>query len=138
MPYRYPAEPCRPHQLLRALSVLSLCLTVWLLASPALAQDALLEWFPIRPVNFNAVLHQQTFGPNDRGITVQAGTTALRYGDIEERELYCYFSLHDHESTGVKTDQHAILFNPRNVSANIQQSLVAYSHADTYPHDAGQ
>ena len=92
MPYRHPAEPCRPHQLLHALSVLSLCLTVWLLASPALAQDALLEWFPSRPVNFDAVLRQQTFGPNDREITVQADITALRYGDIEVRGLYRYFS----------------------------------------------
>ena len=92
MPYRHPAEPCRPHQLLHALSVLSLYLTVWLLASPALAQDALLEWLPSGPVNFDAVLRQQTFGPNDREITVQADITALRYGDIEVRGLYRYFS----------------------------------------------
>lgn len=113
MPYRRTADPCRSHRLLRYLAILNLCLTVWLLASPAMAQDALLEWFPIRPVNFDAVFRQQTFGQNDREITVQAGITALRYGDIEVRGLYRYFSLHSLESTGVKTDQHAILFNPR-------------------------
>ena len=79
MPYRRTADPCRSHRLLRYLAILNLCLTVWLLASPAMAQDALLEWFPIRPVNFDAVFRQQTFGQNDREITVQAGITALRY-----------------------------------------------------------
>jgi len=108
-----PAEPYRPHRLMRHLLVITFCLMTSLLASTALAQDALLEWFPIRPINLDAVLRQQTFGPSDREITVQAGITALRYGDIEIRTLYRYFSLHSREFDGFKTDQHAILLNPR-------------------------
>jgi len=107
---RTPAEPCRR---LHHLSVMRLCLMVCMLASPVTTQSALLEWLPIRPINLDAVLRQQTFGPNDREITIQAGITALRFGDIEVRGLYRYFSLHSHESPGFKTDQHAILLNPR-------------------------
>ena len=87
---------------------------LWILVPmTVLAQEALLEWFPIRPINFDAVLRQQTFAPTDREITLQAGITALRYGEIEVRGLYRYFSLHSREFDGFKTDQHAILVNPR-------------------------
>lgn len=110
---RTAAEHCRPHRLLRYLSGISLCLAICLPTSSAFAQDALLEWLPIRPINLDAVLRQQTFGPSDREITIQAGITALRYGDIEVRTLYRYFSLHSREFNGFKTDQHAILLNPR-------------------------
>ncbi|HEV8328331.1 MAG TPA: hypothetical protein VGQ08_12685 [Nitrospiraceae bacterium] len=78
-----------------------------------LAQEALLEWFPIRPINLDVVLRQQTFAPTDREITIQTGITALRYGDIEVRGLYRYFSLHSREFEGFQTNQHAILVNPR-------------------------
>ena len=88
MPYRRPAEPCRPHQLLLALSIIGLCLMAYPLASPALAQDALLEWLPIRPFNFDVTFSQRTFAPENRVIGVQAGITALRYGDIEVRTMY--------------------------------------------------
>ena len=108
-----PAEPYRPHRLMRHLSVIALSLITYLLASPVNAQDSFLEWLPIRPINLDAVLRQQTFGPSDREVTIQAGITALRYGDIEVRGLYRYFSSHSREFTGFKTDQHAILLNPR-------------------------
>ena len=77
------------------------------------AQDAILEWFPILPISLDAVIRQQTFAPSDREITVQAGITAVHYGDLEVRGLYRYFSLHSREFEGFKTDQHAVLINPR-------------------------
>ncbi len=88
---------------------------LWVLVPmTVLAQEALLEWFPIRPINLDAVLRQQTFAPTDREFTIQAGITALRYGDIEVRGLYRYFSEHSREEDhGFETNQHAILVNPR-------------------------
>ncbi|MEO5864829.1 MAG: hypothetical protein ABIQ79_07330 [Nitrospiraceae bacterium] len=84
-----------------------------LIPMTVLAQEALLDVLPIRPINFDAVLRQQTFAPTDREIALQAGITALTYGDIEVRGLYRYFSLHSREFEGFETDQHAILINPR-------------------------
>ena len=87
----------------------------WLVLAPmiVLAQDALIDWLPIRPINLDVVLRKQTFAPKDREFTIQAGITALHYGDIEVRGQYRYFSLHSQEFAGFKTDQHAILVNPR-------------------------
>ncbi|MGH7207157.1 MAG: hypothetical protein ACREI2_13225 [Nitrospiraceae bacterium] len=76
----------------------------------AMAQEAILELMPIRPISFDVVFRQQTFAPNDREITVQAGITALRYGNLEVRGLYRHFSYHTPE---FKTDQNALLVNPR-------------------------
>ena len=75
-----------------------------------MAQEAVLELFPIRPVNFDVALRQQSFAPNDREVTLQAGVTALRYGDAEVRTIYQYFSIHAED---FKTDQHALFVNPR-------------------------
>ena len=41
--------------------------------------------FPIRPINFDVAVRQQNFAPDDREITIQAGITALRYGNLEVR-----------------------------------------------------
>jgi hypothetical protein len=76
----------------------------------AVAQEAVLELFPIRPINFDVALRQQSFAPTDREVTLQAGITALRYGDGELRTVYQYFSIHTQE---FKTDQHALFLNPR-------------------------
>ncbi len=85
-------------------------LAVAFCSAPLSAQDTVLEWFPIRPVSFDVVFRQQTFAPNDREITIQAGITALRYGDLEVRGLYRHFSYHTQD---FKTDQNAVLVNPR-------------------------
>lgn len=74
------------------------------------AQEALLEILPIRPFNFDVALRQQSFAPNDREVTLQAGVTALRYGDGEVRVGYQYFSIHTDD---FRTDQHALFLNPR-------------------------
>jgi hypothetical protein len=89
-----------------------LCTVGLMLCSPlpAPAQEALLEVLPIRPFNFDIALRQQSFAPNDREITLQAGVTALRYGDGEVRLGYQYFSIHTED---FKTDQHAVFLNPR-------------------------
>lgn len=91
---------------------LYLCaLTLTLLGPfPALAQEALFEILPIRPFNFDVALRQQSFAPNDREVTLQAGVTAVRYGDGELRTGYQYFSI---RTTDFRTDQHAVFLNPR-------------------------
>lgn len=73
------------------------------------AQEAVLE-FPIRPFNVDIMLRQQTFAPDDREIGVQLGITALRYGNVEVRTIYQYFSIHTQE---FRTDQHSVFLNPR-------------------------
>jgi len=75
-----------------------------------LAQDSTPEWFPVRPYNFDFALRQQSFAPHDREIGLQAGITALRYGEIEVRATYQFFSIHTNE---FKTDQHSVFLNPR-------------------------
>ncbi len=91
---------------------LYLCaLTLTLLGPfPAPAQEALFEILPIRPFNFDVALRQQSFAPNDREVTLQAGVTAVRYGDGELRTGYQYFSI---RTTDFRTDQHAVFLNPR-------------------------
>jgi hypothetical protein len=76
----------------------------------ASAQEAFLDVFPIRPVNFDVALRQQSFAPNDREIALQAGITALRYGNGEMRDGYQYFSLRTED---FRTDQHAVFLNLR-------------------------
>ncbi len=91
---------------------LRLCIIALAALAPAqtLAQEALLEILPIRPFNFDVALRQQSFAPNDREVTLQAGITALRYGDGEVRVGYQYFSIHTDD---FRTDQHALFLNPR-------------------------
>lgn len=91
---------------------LGLLLVVSWLWSPAhaSAQESVLAVFPLRPFNFDVALRQQNFAPNDREVTIQAGLTALRYGNLEVRASYQYFSVHTQD---FKTDQHSIFLNPR-------------------------
>ncbi|MEC4889321.1 MAG: hypothetical protein RI101_04600 [Nitrospira sp.] len=101
-------EPAWPAAAFR-LSLCAITLTL-LLPLPAQAQEALLEVLPLRPFNFDVALRQQSFAPNDREVTLQAGLTALRYGDGEVRVGYQYFSIHTDD---FHTDQHALFLNPR-------------------------
>ena len=79
-------------------------------SSQAGAQEAFLDLLPIRPFSFDVVLRQQTFAPDDREIGIQAGITALRYGNLEVRTVYQFFTVHRQE---FKTDQHSVYLNPR-------------------------
>jgi hypothetical protein len=76
----------------------------------ATGQEAILELLPIRPFSFDVAFRQQTFAPDDREITIQAGITALRYGNLEVRTIYQFFSVHEQD---FKTDQHSVYVNPR-------------------------
>jgi hypothetical protein len=78
--------------------------------SPAPAQEALLEMLPVKPINLDIAIRQQTFAPQDREIGIQAGITALRYGNLEVRAIYQYFSIKTEEFI---THQHSIFLNPR-------------------------
>jgi hypothetical protein len=84
--------------------------SAFLLPAQTQAQEALLEILPIRPFNFDVALRQQSFAPNDREVTLQAGITALRYGDGEMRIGYQYFSV---RTDDFRTDQHGLFLNPR-------------------------
>ena len=89
---------------------LAVMATVWLLpVAPVVAQEAVLE-FPIRPFNVDVMLRQQTFAPDDREIGVQLGITAVRYGNVEVRTIYQFFSIHTQDFS---TDQHSLFVNPR-------------------------
>jgi hypothetical protein len=68
-----------------------------------------LEILPLRPFNVDIAL-RQAFTPNDREIALQAGFTALRYGNFEVGTTYQYFGL---TSSTVKADVHSIYVNPR-------------------------
>ena len=81
-----------------------------LIPARATGQEAVLQLLPIRPFNFDIALRQQTFAPDDREITIQAGITALRYGNLEVRTIYQFFSVHEQD---FKTDQHSVFLNPR-------------------------
>jgi hypothetical protein len=91
-------------RLFASLALLQLC------SATAIAQEANVVWFPIRPFNFDVAVRQQNFAPDDREITIQAGITALRYGNLEVRAIYQFFSIHTDE---FKTDQNAFFLNPR-------------------------
>jgi opacity protein-like surface antigen len=76
----------------------------------ASAIEAVPEYFPLRPFNVDVSFNQRTFGPQARVIAVQTGFTALRYGLLEVRTVYQYYSHHTQTFT---TDQHSLYVNPR-------------------------
>lgn len=80
------------------------------IAAPLSALDATLEWFPVRPVNFDIAFSQRTFAPDNQVIGIQGGITALRYGALELRAMYQYYSNH---TPTFQTDQHSLYLNPR-------------------------
>lgn len=89
-----------------------LCLAIFLPLFPSVgqAQEALLDILPVKPINLDVAIRKQTFAPRDREIGIQAGFTALRYGNLEVRAMYQFFSIATRE---VSTDQHSLLINPR-------------------------
>ncbi|MGH7164294.1 MAG: hypothetical protein ACREIS_02075 [Nitrospiraceae bacterium] len=81
-----------------------------LMSTSASGQEAFLEVLPIRPFSFDVAFRQQTYAPDDREIGIQAGITALRYGNLEVRTIYQFFSIRSQE---FNTDQHSLYLNPR-------------------------
>jgi hypothetical protein len=102
-----PLDPKAAHN-----SLIGLLIVLFMAHGPhgAWADEAYLELLPLRPFNFDFALRQQSFAPNDREIGLQAGFTALRYGDLEVRAIYQYFSIH---TDVFKTDQNSVFLNPR-------------------------
>jgi hypothetical protein len=76
----------------------------------AAAIEAVPDFFPLRPFNVDVSFNQRTFGPQARVIAVQTGFTALRYGLLEVRTIYQYYS---HHTPNFITDQHSLYVNPR-------------------------
>ena len=80
------------------------------LPSHAAAVESIPEYFPLRPFNFDVSFNQRTFAPEARVIAVQAGLTAFRYGNLEVRTVYQYYS---HHTPTFITDQNSLYVNPR-------------------------
>jgi hypothetical protein len=80
------------------------------LPSHAVAEESTPDFFPIRPYNFDVSFNQRTFAPETRVIAAQAGLTAFRYGNLEVRTVYQYYSQHTPTFT---TDQNSLYLNPR-------------------------
>lgn len=76
----------------------------------AAGQEAVLDILPLRPFSFDVSFNDRTFAPTRRVISVQAGITALRYGPLELRGIYQYYS---HHTPTFITDQHSLYANPR-------------------------
>ena len=78
--------------------------------SNAVAIESIPDFFPLRPFNFDVSFNQRSFAPETRVIAVQAGLTAFRYGNLEVRTVYQYYS--QHTPTFI-TDQNSLYVNPR-------------------------
>jgi hypothetical protein len=78
--------------------------------SNALAIESIPDFLPLRPFNFDVSFNQRSFAPDTRVIAGQAGLTAFRYGNLEVRTVYQYYS--QHTPTFI-TDQHSLYLNPR-------------------------
>ena len=76
----------------------------------AVAVESIPDIFPLRPFNFDVSFNQRTFAPQTRVIAAQAGLTAFRYGNLEVRAVYQYYS--QHTPTFI-TDQNSLYLNPR-------------------------
>ena len=74
-----------------------------------MGQERRLEVLPLRPFNID-VAFRQTFSPNGREIGLQAGFTALHYGNFEVGAVYQYFGFAERD---LKADLHSIYLNPR-------------------------
>jgi hypothetical protein len=90
--------------------VIGLFWLIMALPLEAAGQEAALDILPLRPFNFDISFNQRTFAPQARVIAAQAGITALRYGQLELRTVYQYYS---HHTPTFVTDQHSLFLNPR-------------------------
>lgn len=80
-----------------------------LLPMAATGQERRLAVLPLRPFNVDITL-RQTFTPNGHEVGLQAGFTALSYGNFEVGATYQYFGFASKELTA---DVHSIYLNPR-------------------------
>ncbi len=103
-------RPCIRRFLTRAALVLGNIILAMALPPHAVAGESILEFFPLRPFSFDVSFNQRTFAPETRVIAAQAGLTAFRYGNLEVRTVYQYYS--QHTPTFI-TDQNSLYLNPR-------------------------
>lgn len=89
---------------------LTLLLIIFLASPAALAEDPILELFPIAPFSLDLVVHSVLQPQTSHLVSVQGGLTALRYGDLEVRGLYRYFNF---RSESVAFHDHVLLVNAR-------------------------
>ena len=73
------------------------------------AQEARLEALPLRPFSVDLAF-RQSFTPHGREVGLQAGVTALHYGNLEVRTIYQYFGFATKER---HADVHSVYVNPR-------------------------
>lgn len=92
----------------RLLVVLVILASAWPTAADA--QEAVLDILPLRPFSFDVSFNDRSFAPTRRVFALQAGITALRYGPLELRGIYQYYS---HYTPAFGTDQHSLYVNPR-------------------------
>lgn len=96
--------------LTHATLIIGSIILVTALPSHSAAVESIPEIFPLRPFNFDVSFNQRTFAPETRVIAAQAGLTAFRYGNLEVRTVYQYYS--QHTPTFI-TDQNSLYLNPR-------------------------
>ena len=101
---------CIRRFLTQAALVLGIIILATASPSRAVAVESVPEFFPLRPFNFDVSFNQRSFAPETRVIAVQAGLTAFRYGNLEVRTVYQYYS--QHTPTFI-TDQNSLYLNPR-------------------------
>lgn len=90
--------------------VLALFMLAMAMPSESVGQEAALDIFPLRPFSFDVSFNDRSFAPTRRIFALQAGITALRYGPLELRGIYQYYS---HYTPAFGTDQHSLYMNPR-------------------------
>lgn len=90
--------------------IVGVVLSATVIPPHAAAIESIPELLPLRPFNFDVSFNQRTFAPQARVLAVQAGLTALRYGLLEVRTVYQYYS---HHTPTFTTDQHSLYLNPR-------------------------
>ena len=108
--YRELAPNMQPRVPTQAALILGMIILSTAPLSNALAIEAIPEFLPLRPFNLDVSFNQRSFAPEIRLIAGQAGLTAFRYGDLEVRTVYQYYSLH---TPTFITDQHSLYLNPR-------------------------
>ena len=101
---------CIRRFLTQAALVLGIIILATASPSRAVAVESVPEFFPLRPFNFDVSFNQRSFAPETRVIAVQAGLTAFRYGNLEVRTVYQYYSQH---TPTFNTDQNSLYLNPR-------------------------
>ena len=101
---------CISRFLTQAALVLGIIILATASPSRAVAVESVPEFFPLRPFNFDVSFNQRSFAPETRVIAVQAGLTAFRYGNLEVRTVYQYYSQH---TPTFNTDQNSLYLNPR-------------------------